>query len=105
MLGAVLVMAFAMDSLNSRLKEVKESKEKNAEDLRPVLNRQCKAMLNDYPAARHRLEQLRHDTPVVFHDVALCCIHLQSLAAQGFGDDCALRPIASSGAELHVFRP
>ena len=45
------------------------------------------------------------DTPVVFHDVALCCIHLQSLAAQGFGDDCALRPIASSGAELHVFRP
>lgn len=38
-------------------------------------------------------------------NVALCCIHLQSLAAQGFGDDCALRPIASSGAELHVFRP
>lgn len=50
MFGAVLVMAFAMDSLNSRLKEVKESKEKNAEDLRPVLNRQCKAMLNDFPA-------------------------------------------------------
>ncbi|WP_395747688.1 O-antigen ligase family protein [Prosthecobacter sp.] len=49
MIGAVLVMMFAMDSLNSRLKEVKESKEKNAEDLRPVLNRQCKAMLNDYP--------------------------------------------------------
>lgn len=47
--GAVLVMMFAMDSLNSRLKEVKESKEKNAEDLRPVLNRQCKAMLDDYP--------------------------------------------------------
>ncbi|MFZ4595941.1 MAG: hypothetical protein ACOYOF_16905 [Verrucomicrobiaceae bacterium] len=45
------------------------------------------------------------DTPVVFHNVALCCIHLQSLAAQGFGDGCALRPIASSGAELHVFRP
>jgi hypothetical protein len=38
-------------------------------------------------------------------NVALCCIHLQSLAAQGFGDDCALRPIAFSGAELHVFRP
>ena len=50
-------------------------------------------------------EQRSADTPVVFHDVALCCIHLQSLAAQGFGDDCALRPIASSGAELHVFRP
>lgn len=49
MLGAVLVMMFAMDSLNSRLKEVKESKEKNAEDLRPVLNRQCLAMLHDYP--------------------------------------------------------
>lgn len=48
-IGAVLVMMFAMDSLNSRLKEVKASKEKNAEDLRPVLNRQCKAMLNDYP--------------------------------------------------------
>lgn len=48
-IGAVLVMMFAMDSLNSRLKEVKESKEKNAEDLRPVLNRQCKAMLHDYP--------------------------------------------------------
>jgi serine/threonine protein kinase len=45
------------------------------------------------------------DTPVVFHNVALCCIHLQSLAAQGFGDGCALRPIASSGAELHVFSP
>lgn len=49
MIGAMLVMMFAMDSLNSRLKEVKENKEKNAEDLRPVLNRQCKAMLNDYP--------------------------------------------------------
>ncbi len=48
-LGAVVVMMFAMDSLNSRLKEVKASKEINAEDLRPVLNRQCKAMLNDYP--------------------------------------------------------
>lgn len=48
-IGAMLVMMFAMDSLNSRLKEVKASKEKNAEDLRPVLNRQCKAMLNDYP--------------------------------------------------------
>jgi O-antigen ligase len=48
-IGAVLVMMFAMDSLNSRLKEVKESKEKSAEDLRPVLNRQCKAMLHDYP--------------------------------------------------------
>ncbi len=47
--GAVMVMMFAMDSLNSRLKEVKESKEKNAEDLRPVLNRQCLAMLHDYP--------------------------------------------------------
>lgn len=48
-LGAVMVLLFAMDSINSRLKEVKESKEKYAEDLRPVLNRQCKAMLNDYP--------------------------------------------------------
>lgn len=48
-IGAALVMAFAMDSLNSRLKEVKASKEVNAEDLRPVLNRQSKAMLNDYP--------------------------------------------------------
>lgn len=48
-LGAGLVMMFAMDSLNSRLKEVKASKEQNAEDLRPVLNRQSKAMLNDYP--------------------------------------------------------
>ncbi|MFN0075205.1 MAG: O-antigen ligase family protein [Prosthecobacter sp.] len=47
--GAVLVMLFAMDSLNSRLKEVKESQAENAEDLRPVLNRQCKAMLHDYP--------------------------------------------------------
>ena len=47
--GAVLVMMFAMDSLNSRLKEVKASKEISAEDLRPVLNRQSKAMLNDYP--------------------------------------------------------
>jgi hypothetical protein len=45
------------------------------------------------------------DTLVVFHNVALCCIHLQSLAAQGFGDGCALRPIASSGAELHVYSP
>ena len=49
MLGAMMVLLFAMDSINSRLKEVKESKEKYAEDLRPVLNRQCKAMLNDYP--------------------------------------------------------
>lgn len=49
MFGATLVLLFAMDSINSRLKEVKESKEKYAEDLRPVLNRQCKAMLNDYP--------------------------------------------------------
>ncbi len=48
-IGAVMVMMFAMDSLNSRLKEVKASKEINAEDLRPVLNRQSKAMLNDYP--------------------------------------------------------
>jgi hypothetical protein len=48
-IGAFMVMMFAMDSLNSRLKEVKASKEKNAEDLRPVLNRQSKAMLNDYP--------------------------------------------------------
>ena len=52
-----------------------------------------------------RTAQGSADTPVVFHDVALCCIHLQSLAAQGFGDDCALRSIAFSGAELHVFRP
>lgn len=49
MIGAVMVMMFAMDSLNSRLKEVAESKEKNAEDLRPVLNRQSKTMLNDFP--------------------------------------------------------
>ncbi|OYW69922.1 MAG: hypothetical protein B7Z21_00450 [Verrucomicrobiales bacterium 32-60-5] len=47
--GAIMVMMFAMDSLNSRLKEVKASKEQNAEDLRPVLNRQSKAMLHDYP--------------------------------------------------------
>lgn len=47
--GAVMVMMFAMDSLNSRLKEVKASKEISAEDLRPVLNRQSKAMLKDYP--------------------------------------------------------
>lgn len=49
MVGAILVMMFAMDSLNSRLKEVNENKEKSVEDLRPVLNRQCKAMLHDYP--------------------------------------------------------
>lgn len=42
---------------------------------------------------------------VASRNVAWCCIHLQSLAAQGFGAVCALRPIAFSGAELHVFRP
>lgn len=49
LIGAFMVMMFAMDSLNSRLKEVKASKEISAEDLRPVLNRQSKAMLHDYP--------------------------------------------------------
>ncbi|MBK8092259.1 MAG: hypothetical protein IPK32_09880 [Verrucomicrobiaceae bacterium] len=48
-IGAVMVMIFAMDSLNSRLHEVTLSKEQYTEDLRPVLNRQSKAILNDYP--------------------------------------------------------
>ncbi len=47
--GAVLVAAFAMDSLNSRLKEVKASKAANDEDLRPVLNRMSRMMLDDHP--------------------------------------------------------
>lgn len=49
LIGSVMVMLFAMDALNSRLKEVKSSKETYEEDLRPVLNRQSKAMLKDYP--------------------------------------------------------
>lgn len=48
-LGAVLVMAFAMDSIHSRLQEVQAGKEKSAEDLRDILNRQSKAMLTDHP--------------------------------------------------------
>lgn len=48
-LGAVMVMMFAMDSLNSRMKEVQSSKDNTAEDLREVLNRQSKAMLLDHP--------------------------------------------------------
>ncbi len=48
-IGAVLVMAFAMDSINSRLQEVKAGKEKSAEDLRDILNRQSHAMLRDHP--------------------------------------------------------
>lgn len=65
----------------------------------------CDVTNADFSCSLGTAEHRSADTPVVFHDVALCCIHLQSLAAQGFGDDCALRPIASSGAELHVFRP
>lgn len=48
-LGALLVALFAMDSLNSRLEEVKSSKENHTEDLRDILNRQSAAMLKDHP--------------------------------------------------------
>ncbi len=49
MVGAGMVLMFAMDSINSRLEEVKAGKEKTAEDLRDILNRQSKAMLSDHP--------------------------------------------------------
>ncbi len=48
-LGAVLVMAFAMDSIHSRLQEVQAGKENSAEDLRDILNLQSKAMLAEHP--------------------------------------------------------
>lgn len=49
MLGAVMVVAFGLDSFKARLAEVSESSEENEMDLRDVLNKQSAAMLNDNP--------------------------------------------------------
>lgn len=48
-LGAFLVSAFAMDSLNARLNDVQESADKNEFDLREILIMQSSAMLHDSP--------------------------------------------------------
>ncbi len=48
-LGAVMVMLFAMDSINARMREVEASKEETELDLRDILNLQSAAMFHDHP--------------------------------------------------------
>lgn len=48
-IGAFLASTFAMNSMNARLNEVKQSSQETEFDLRDILNQQSGAMLRDHP--------------------------------------------------------